>query len=95
MESHVCSKRFQGQRGVVEGAQFGADHDQCRGAQVDGQVAQRHARVGEFDQQTAGALDQGQPARAVQAADDLQYLVRAGSDIPACSAAAAGASGCG
>ena len=36
---------------------------------------ERHARVGELDQQPAGAFDEGQPSRAVQAPDDPQTLV--------------------
>ncbi len=59
-------KRFQSQRGVVEGAQFRGDRDQRRGTQLDGEIAQRDAPVGELDQQAAGAFDQRQPPRAVQ-----------------------------
>ena len=61
----MCSKRFHRQRGVVEGAELGGGHHQHRGAQIDREITQRHARLGEFDQQTAGTLDQGQLSRTV------------------------------
>ena len=74
----VGRKRFHGQRGVVEGAELGGGHHQYRGAEISGEISQRHASVGELDEQATGALDQGQLAWMVHCANEFENGVAAG-----------------